>query len=157
MKLTTSKYGLAKVAVFIKEKRKVLIPFCLLFVVSLSFLVTIIPTKNSINGHYYYENNGAIEEEIVLHINNTVEYYIYDQNTGEKKIGYNGSVTRWRCVLNNTEYKEYKEKGFIASPYQIQFCNNNWGSHFQFFKLENTILYSKSLNLENTQKCFIKK
>jgi hypothetical protein len=121
------------------------------------FVFSIIPSKGSINGSYLYINDGVVMEEVVLHINNTVEYYLYDSVSGTKTIAHNGRVTKWRCILNNGEYNTFKENGFIASPYQIQFCNDDWGSHFQFFKMNNTTLYSKPTNSEKQQKCYIKK
>lgn len=157
MGLERIKEILTKFAKFVRQKKKTTYFITLFFIVVFAFIVSVVPTKNSINGHYYYKNNGIIEEEVILHINNTVEYYFYDPATGAKAIGYNGMVTRWRVTLNNKDYKEAKGKGLIASPYQVQFCNNNWGSHFQLFKVEDTVLYSKSLNSENMQKCYIKK
>lgn len=124
--------------------------FYIVFVVSL-----FVPTKNKIFGTFNYTVDGVILERIVLRIDNTASYY---QNKNGQLIEWNdGSIKKWRAVLNRNEEQEYKEQDLYASIIQIQMCNNSNQSFFQLFKMSNEMLYSKlGTGGVYYQKCFLK-
>lgn len=124
--------------------------FYIVFIVAL-----FVPTKNKIFGTFNYTVDGIVLERIVLRIDNTASYY---QNKNGQLVEWNdGSIKKWRAVLNRKEEQEYKEKDLYASIIQIQMCNNTNQSFFQLFKMSNDMLYSK-LGNDGVyyQKCFLK-
>jgi len=139
----------------IKQNKGLLISFAFSLFMIFMILIAFVPTKNSTIGRYILIIDNKLKEELVLHINNTAEYYTYDDN-GNKYQPYDGRIKKWRMIYNNTQFIEYSEKGYIASKYQIVLTDEDWSTFFQVFKINNETLFSKITNDEETQKCYKK-
>lgn len=92
-----------------------------------------------ISGHYTFEYEGNIIEELTLNAANKLKYIKYNYSTGQKQVEIEQEY-KWNLALSFINEKEYPD--LLVSNYQLQICDDNWASYRQFFYV-NGDFYSK--------------